>query len=226
MGMDVHHTLYLPPDWQGGRKFPVIVEYPGNDSPPVCTGKVEDCKLGYYASGGRNFIVMALPFVNVSQGRNQLTWWGDVDATVWYCRENVRHVCEEYGGDSTRIFIIGFSRGAIACGYIGLHDDAIASLWRGFIAYAHFDGGQFTPQDAESRLARIKGRPVMILYGEQDAGGKAGSLNGARILQQLGQTPEVLAIPNTGHSDDWIATPSSERTKLRAWIDKLAEVRA
>lgn len=47
---DVHHTLYLPRDWQPGRKYPVLVEYPGNGpyrSPygDYSSGDVEGCDL-------------------------------------------------------------------------------------------------------------------------------------------------------------------------------------
>jgi len=29
-GTEVHHTLYLPTDWRPGRRYPVLIEYPGN----------------------------------------------------------------------------------------------------------------------------------------------------------------------------------------------------
>ena len=56
---DVYHTLYLPTDWQTGLRYPVIVEYAGNgpyenEHGDACTGRVEDCSLGYgiSATGG------------------------------------------------------------------------------------------------------------------------------------------------------------------------------
>ena len=45
-GTGVHHCLYLPTDWQKGKLYPVIVEYAGNQYGSVCSGKVEDCRLG------------------------------------------------------------------------------------------------------------------------------------------------------------------------------------
>ena len=81
-----------------------------------------------------------MPFVDKKNGRNATTWWGDVRATVGYCKATVLRTCEEFGGDPSNVFIAGFSRGAIACNYIGLHDDEIASLWRGFICHSHYDG--------------------------------------------------------------------------------------
>src|SRR6185437_14784510 len=55
-GTGVYHGLYLPVDWKKGRAYPVIVEYAGNSFGDICTGKVEDCKLGFYARGGKGLI--------------------------------------------------------------------------------------------------------------------------------------------------------------------------
>ena len=68
-----------------------------------------------------------MPFVDLKTEKNAATWWGDVAATVDYCKETVRSICDDYGGDSSAVFIAGFARGSIACNYIGLHDDEIAS---------------------------------------------------------------------------------------------------
>ena len=45
-GTDVHHSLYLPTDWQKGKKYPLIVEYAGNgpyrnERGDTCSGKSE-----------------------------------------------------------------------------------------------------------------------------------------------------------------------------------------
>ena len=84
---DVHHTLYLPLDWQPGKKYPMLVEYPGNGpyrSPygDYSSGDVEDCNLGYGISGGQGFVWMTLPFIDPTHKKNQLWWWGDVGATL------------------------------------------------------------------------------------------------------------------------------------------------
>jgi predicted esterase len=111
--------------------------------------------------------------------RNQLTWWGDVEATVWYAQKTVGRVCEEYGGDAGAVILAGFSRGAIACNYIGLHDDEIGRLWRAFIPYSHYDGviaWQYPGSDRASalvRLRRLKGRPVFVCHEESIEATKA-----------------------------------------------------
>lgn len=216
-GAVLYHGLYLPTDWRPGGKYPVIVEYPGNECKGCCTGRLEECKLGFYQSGGEGFIWLVLPFVDTAAGAHAIQWWGDLEATVEYCRRQVARVCENYGGDAERVFITGFSRGAIACGYVGLHDDRIAALWAGFLPHSHHDGGQFTPHGARERLARIAARPSFITWGSDD-GGKDGSLVGKAILQEMGSPVEALEIPGIGHTDEWIMTDSPQRKRLRRWL--------
>ena len=216
-GTGVYHGLYLPEDWRKDKRYPVIVEYAGNLYPPICTGKIEDCKLGFYQSGGKGYIWVVMPYVNSQQKINQLTWWGDVPATVDYCKTNLKRICERYGGDTGAIFLTGFSRGAIACGYIGLQDDEIADLWLAFLPHSHHDGGSFTASGADKRLARIAGRPSFITYGSGD-GGKPNSLVGKAMLEKLKYPVQTVEIPGADHTDLWIVGDSPERRALRAWM--------
>jgi len=171
----VYHSLYLPTDWKSGGKYSVIVEYAGNGPfknkfGDTCSGKIEDCNLGYGISGGKGVIWICLPYVSVDGKRNQLQWWGDVEATVDYCKQAVAQICRDYGGDPSAVFLAGFSRGSIACNYIGLHDDEIAALWRGFICHSHYDGVKkwsYPRSDRTSaavRLKRLNKRPQFISH--------------------------------------------------------------
>jgi hypothetical protein len=223
-GTQVYHVLYLPTDWVAGRRFPLIVEYPGNGPyrngyGDVCTGRVDDCNLGYGLTAGRGFIWVCMPFVNAREKTNQLQWWGDVEATVDYCRKTVRRTCTDYGGDPSAVILAGFSRGAIACNYIGLHDDEIAGLWRAFIAHSHYDGVRrwgYAGDDRASaieRLKRLNGRPVFISH--------EGSVDDTRrYLASTGvEAPfrfEVLNYRN--HRDDWVLRDIPERQHLRDWL--------
>jgi hypothetical protein len=131
-GSDVHHTLYLPKGWKRGRRYPVIVEYAGNGNyqnrhGDVSEGTVEGSNLGYGISGGEKFLWLCLPYVNRHERKNEILWWGDPEATADYCKKAVKLVCERYGGDLSSVILAGFSRGAIACNYIGLRDDKIAA---------------------------------------------------------------------------------------------------
>ena len=214
----VHHLLYLPTDWVKGKKYPVIVEYAGNQfkSSP---GTVEGSNLGYGISGGEGVIWLCLPYINKDHSRNEVTWWGDVDASVDYCKQTVRQVCADYGGDPSRLFIAGFSRGAIACHYIGLHDDEIASLWRGFICHSHYDGVRKWNYEGSDRLSaalrlkRLGRRPQFI--------SQEGSIEETKeYLKQAHPMGDFTfqALPFPEHTDTWVLRDTAERKVLRDWF--------
>jgi len=226
-GTDVHHALYLPSDWQAGKRYPVIVEYAGNGSysnryGDVCDGKVESCKLGYGASGGSGFIWVCAPYVSADRRRNQPTWWGDAEATVAYCTGVVAEVCAKYGGDPSAVFIAGFSRGSIACNYIGLHNDAIASLWCGFICHSHYDGVRewgYAASDrtsAATRLARLKGRPQFVSH-EGSVAETQAYLTSACPDGAITFVP----LPYRNHTDLWTLRDLPERAALRSWLKRV-----
>ena len=102
-------------------------------------GGVEDSVLGYGLSSGEA-VWLNLPFVDAKGQANQPNWWGDEAATAAYAKKVVPGIIAEYGIDPDRVILCGFSRGAIAVNYIGLHDDEIAALWAGFVTHDHYDG--------------------------------------------------------------------------------------
>ncbi len=218
-GTGIYHALYLPTDWKKGRKYPVIVEYSGNKW-MNSQGTVDECDLGYGISGGKGVIWICLPFVDKENGHNAAQWWGDVEATVDYCKQAVRQVCDDYGGDSSKLILAGFSRGAIACNFIGLHDDEIASLWRGFICHSHYEGVRRWPdstaEGASSRLRRLKGRPQFISH-EQDVEQTREYL--AKALPNGNFT--FLSLPFSDHTDTWVLRDIPERKVIRDWFKQL-----
>ena len=164
-GTWVYHALYLPRNWKAGGSYPVLFEYGGNGGfqdayGDTCRGTVEGCNLGYGLSGGVDYIWVCLPFVRSDNGlaSNATFWWGDPSETARYCVATVHQVCSEFGGDPKRVVLCGFSRGAIACNYIGLRDDTIASLWKAFICHSHYDGVRmwhYADSDRASALIRL-----------------------------------------------------------------------
>ncbi|MBJ7344599.1 MAG: hypothetical protein JHD09_04900, partial [Gemmataceae bacterium] len=171
----IHHALYLPENWTANSKWPVIIEFAGNGGyknnlGDVSLGTVEGCSLGYGITKGRNAIWACLPFVDSKNKQNATNWWGDADATVEYTLRSVKNICEQYQGDADNIILAGFSRGSIACTYIGLRNDEIAKLWKGLICHSHIDGVTSWPykdSDKESALVRwqrLKGRAAFISH--------------------------------------------------------------
>ncbi len=221
---NLFHVLYLPADWIPGEKYPVIVEFPGNGGyrnklGDESTGLVEDCKLGYGITAGRGFIWVSLPFVDPSTRKHTLNWWGDADATAAYCRQAVAHICKEHGGDPDSVILTGFSRGSIACSYIGLRDDETAKLWRAMILHSHYDGVRkwsYPEADTESarvRWARFEGKPQFVTQ-EQ-------SIENIREFLDGKESPTISlhAIPFPNHTDVWILKDIPERRLLRDWLN-------
>lgn len=163
-GTEVAHTLYLPTDWEKDKRLPVIVEYYGNRR------RVKDGGgLGYGLSGGKGFIWVVLPYVSEDHKKDMDWWWGDVKATVAYVKEVVPAICKQWSGDPAAVILVGHSRGAIACNYIGLHDEEIAKLWRAMLPMSHYDDGHIrwgmTPAEqarAAERLRRLGSIPQYI----------------------------------------------------------------
>jgi len=201
---------------------------------------VEGAALGYGLSDGK-FIWAVLPFVAEDHKHNEVTWWGDEQATVEYAKRNVPRICKEYGGDSTHVFLCGFSRGAIAVNYIGLFDDDIARLWCGFIAHDHYDGVREwrgtawgSPladyrDSAIQRLKRLKGRPVLICQNgvTQNVNDYlADYKNLAKftfidvpIKEIFPQIPNALIVHP--HTDRWMFVDSKERRQVWKWMENV-----
>ncbi len=227
----VYHVLHLPENWRAdGAEYPVLVELAGNGGysnafGDLSTGRPEGSQLGYGLSAGRDFIWLCLPYLNNAGNDIALTWWGDPPAydpepTLRYCRAAVETVCRDYRGDRKKVILCGFSRGAIACNYLGLHDDATSKLWCGFFAYSHYDGVRSWPypgsdlQSARIRLNRLGDRPQFI----------CSEGNGAESVREY-LTPLVpqanLTFMSTGfrnHNDSWVLRPSEARVAARKWL--------
>ena len=222
------HLLYLPTDWSSDRRVPGIVEYAGNGPwrnafGDECDGRPEGSKLGYGISGGEGSLWLCLPFVSESSTL-QRQWWGDLEKTVEYCKTVVPQVCEHWGGDPRRVILAGFSRGAIACNLVGLHDDEIARLWCGFVCHSHYDGVRDWGRPwsdgaaAVERLRRLGSRPQWISH--------EGSV--AETRKHLEQhAPEgrfaLHPLPFRNHSDAWVLRDIPLRRELRRWLREVLD---
>ena len=102
-----------------------------------------------------------MPFLDRATDTIAENAWGNADDTADYLMRLVAEVCDKFGGDRENLVLTGFSRGAIACGYIGLRNDDIAKLWKGFHACQHTDGSNWngaTMASAIERAARFQGQ--------------------------------------------------------------------
>ena len=237
-GSDAYHCLYLPTEWRPGQKYPVLVGFPGNGPfrniyGDRSGGLPEDNEMPYGISGGHGYIVLSLGYLD---SRHNLApaqwWWGDVKATVAYCKDAVAMVCRDFGGDPTQVVLTGFSRSAIGVSFIGLHDDTIARLWRAFICYDdwetqkdmardwykygknsfNYDPADFGGTGVEQRFRRVAGRPVFIL----GASGEAKELN-----EKYHFPFTFVDKPHRNHNTSWSMRDTPERAQIRAWLKRV-----
>lgn len=234
----VYHVTYLPTDWVKGKRYPVLIEYAGNNHRgaygDISTGRPEGSNMGYGISGGRGFIWVCLPYLNAAGDDIALTWWGDsknrtARPTLDYCHKTVPWICEKYGGDTDRVVLCGFSRGAIACNYLGLHDNETAKLWRAFIPYSHYDGIATWPYPASdrdsalTRLKRLAKRPQFICH---EVTGSRLNLAVTKKWIESTSIKANLTFAETGfrnHNDAWLLRTSPAREHLRAWLKRVLQ---
>lgn len=258
-GSSLYHKVYLPTDWVPRGNYPVIIEYLGN------SGKVASAPgMTWALTNGQGYITVTLPFV-----KDDLTdtdaWWGSilpyqtawkwnrfgVDKTVEYAKAAVPAICQKWGGDPTKVLLVGFSRGAIACNYVGLHDDAIAKLWRGMITISHYDDGHvdwlMTPGEkalAPQRLLRLGTIPQLIcteFTPTRQTNATISGLNFDQVKTLWKLVPKTvkeetesfidanypqgnisyLYFPYMNHTLDYVYHDIPERALLRDWMRNL-----
>lgn len=240
-GTDVHHSIYLPADFDVSKKWGLIVEFTGNFFPRSgSTGEVSGANLGFSVTLGKGFVWVVLPFVSENGKRNEITWWGSEEKTVSYAKACVRRAMAEFNIDPKRVVLCGFSRGAVGVGYIGLRDDEIAGLWSAFLTHDGFDGAtewkktmwgsplEMYRKGAVERLKRLKGRPFWV--GQYSGTEKieaflkeAGLMNEARF--RFGTVPVREIFPGfpfgvvkSPHTDLWALYPSESADRVREWL--------
>lgn len=231
-GSEVYHLLYLPEDWKpgSGKKYPVIVEYAGNGPyknkyGDISTGHPEGSKMGYGLSAGKGYIWLCLPYLSNDGKKNVTQWWGNKPKsapgpTLDYAKATVPWICQKYAGDPDKVFLCGFSRGAIACNFIGLNDDEIAKLWCAFLPYSHYDGVRrwgypgSDPASALSRLRRLGKRPQFITH-------EGNGIEATKKYLDNSGVAGNFTFRQTGfrnHNDAWLLRPTALRQEIRKWM--------
>lgn len=226
----VYHALYLPKNWKRGRKYPVIVEYAGNGNyqnkyGDVSTGSVEGSSMGYGLSKGKDFIWICMPFIENKDAvkQNATTWWGDVEETEKYLFATINELVSTAGADTANLILAGFSRGAIACNYLGLYDDRISTIWKAFFCHSHYDGVRETwpyanadKPSALQRLQRLQGRPQWISQ-------EGSTAQTQKYLLATGIKADFTfkGIPYRNHSDQWLLKDIPESKAARAWLRRV-----
>lgn len=135
-GTDAYYTLYLPDSWSpnSNQRYPVFVDFPGRGVRP------ENIKIGQVLAQKFQGIWLCLPLIYANGSQEVDGWWANDKVTSRYVQSVVRNVCEQYKGNTDRIFAVGMSRGAVAVNYIGNYDEQVSDIWRGYYSHDHIDG--------------------------------------------------------------------------------------
>ena len=215
----IYGVLQLPQEWKEGDRYPVIVEYPGNiffTAGCYSTGLPDQCVIGYGMTRGKRAICIGLPFIDRRTGAIAEHGWGNADETADYAMHFIEEVCQKFGGDRSNLVLTGFSRGAIACGYIGLRNDRIASLWKGFHACQHYDGDGWngaTMEGAMERAQRFVGRSVFQTDNSEAT---------FQPLMEAMNTQAIFVRSGLGaHATAMFLDDRPSTLQLRAWFDDL-----
>lgn len=216
---EIYTILNLPEDWHPGIKYPVIIEFPGNvfyASACYSTGLPEQCVIGYGITRGKGAICAGVPFVDSAIAKPVENGWGNADHTAEYAMRVVDEICRKFGGDPENVLLTGFSRGAIACGYIGLRHEAIAALWKGFHACQHYDGDGWngaTLEGAIERAERFRGKAVFQTDNPREK---------FQPVMDVMKTNVTWAISGLGfHSTSMFLDNRPSTEQLRAWFWQL-----
>ena len=226
--------LMLPENWSDDAVWPIFVELPGNGGyrdprGDECSGKPEDCNLGYGLTAGRDWIWLCLPFLNDDGTKIAETWWGDPPkynsaSTLQFWKSQLDLVVSKYSGDPRCIVLAGFSRGAIAVNALGLRDPELSGRWTAFFPCSHYDGVRRWPfpdsdsTSARERLQRLNGRPQLI-------SGEGNQVEETRkyLTASGGAASNVQFLPTgfRNHSDRWVLRPSTAREAARKWLQSV-----
>ncbi|MEM7473725.1 MAG: hypothetical protein AAF483_01955 [Planctomycetota bacterium] len=246
----LYYCLYLPSNFDASKRHPMIVEFAGNGGyrskyGDVSEGVPEGSNLGFGISGGKDFVWLCLPFVTEKDRVVAKQWWGSSPdfspvPTVELTKHVVASVIEDYGVDKDAIVLAGFSRGAIACNFIGLHDEEIADIWCGMVPYSHYDGVRdwglrgTDREAAKVRLQRLREMPQFICHegtersAEKSKDAFRGLAATRKYLESTGVAVNVQmrATGFRNHNDAWVLRPSETRRALRLWLSQIESVQA
>jgi len=215
-GTGIHCLVYLPRDWEPGDAYPLIIEYPGNIFfTPSCysTGLPDQCAIGYGMTKGTGAIWVSLPFIDRAAGTIAENGWGNPDDTADYATNVVEQMGDSFGGDRRNVVLTGFSRGAIACGFIGLRNDRVAAIWKAFHLCQHFDGdgwGGATMEAAIGRAGRFRGVSVFHTDNSEEM---------VRSVTEAMNVPTTFVQSDLGaHSTAMFLDDRDSTEALRRWF--------
>ncbi|WP_430813838.1 DUF7594 domain-containing protein [Carboxylicivirga sp. RSCT41] len=234
LGTGVYHNLYLPPDWEADKKYPVIMDIPGNPFKhkwgDISSGNPESSPIGYGISRGKGCILVGLPLID-DNTNTHTTWFGSVNVTADYIKRVAVDLCENFGADHSAFFITGYSRGAMGAHFFSRYDEELNDIWSGFLTYDgtddhlyyaninsmawNYNSGALEFDAVSQRHERIKGRPTFML-----GAGYYGTWRFQEHNEAYNYPVEYYKNPYRNHSPHWSVCDLPITQKAREWLQR------
>ncbi|MBV4459043.1 prolyl oligopeptidase family serine peptidase [Pseudomonas sp. COR58] len=136
----------------------------------------------------------------------------DLKASGQKLRAFVTAAAQKYHADPTRVYLIGFSQGAMMSYEVGLRQPAVVG---GFAALS----GRLLPVLKAELESAGAAAPVQVFIGHGTADDRVPYHDGTQadaLLKRLGYAPQFHAYPGVGHS-----IGAAELRDLNAWLQGL-----
>jgi len=196
------YWLYLPPDYNPARRYPLILFLHGIGERGSDLSLVTKQGLPKRIEEG-----LDLPFIVVSpQCPANEMWWSFQHTLIALLNE----VIPLYGADSRRVYLTGLSMGGFGVwGLAARYPDRFAAL-------APICGGLPPGLDADYAARQLKTTPVWAFHGALDeAVPLATGQTAVDALRAVGGNVQFTVYPDLGH-DSW--TTTYENQELYEWF--------
>jgi len=228
----IRHTVYLPTDYDTTKRWPLVVELPGNlNNAAEGAGETGLPIIGYGITKGQGAIWANMPFMAATEDSVKYGVWENGSyldyptATLKYAYRLLDTLKKSYKIDTTRMLLCGFSRGGEGVSVVGLAE--YDTLYKQFSALWYCSGtdGQslytvVNYNNRNKRMRNVTNTPVMITWGDQDDSASEIKTFWCTdsILTHTFRSPTTMCqIAGYAHDNTWLLD-TSKSVIPRKWL--------
>ncbi len=179
-GTTLAYTLVLPPEYDPARSYPVLLALPPGGQDQVVVDSVID--RVWRAEAERRGWVVASP---VAPGALFFD-----DSSARYLPELVAQLVAQFRPASGKVHLAGVSNGGLSAFRAALDHPEL------YLDLAAFPG---YPPSPDADISRLKGIPVAIWVGADDAGWLESGQTAVADLNAAGGSAEITVVAGEGH---------------------------
>ena len=204
-GCDHPCVLYVPSDYERGKRLPLIFFMHGSGGKPTSWPWKS-------ATDGKGYLICGLSYGAFPDGgaggirsdKNSRL------SMVEFIDKARDHIDKTYGVDGERVFLTGLSMGGWGVNHYGFLEEA-RGKYRGYcIMAAGLTGG--APLD----LSVTQGLPVLLINGETDAS-LPNANKGKPVLEKAGALVTQVVLPGEGH----VPSVAAMSPPLKKWLQDI-----